>query len=460
MPSTRAALWRDRSLRFALGGGAPLVTAIFAVVRNKWLAEHLATAGLGVLGQVFSSQTLLGTAAGLGLSLPVARAVGAATGAGDMAEARRTAWTALLLAGGAALAVALAGLAAAPWISQALLGTIAHAGLVRIAMLGVAGLALHAVASGLFAGRSDVGGPLAVALGGGIVAVAATIALVPRAGLTGGAIGAAVLVPAGLVTALVARRRVIGPLVSPAPAPRFDPAACRALLGVGVAALVLAVCDQGTLLTLRAHYLRAHGIPANGLFQAALALAQQVSGVFTAYLAGYAFGRVSGAAGAERVRDYTRRHWLPLMALAAAAFALAMVLAAPLIALLYSDRFLAARPLMAWTLFAEFCRVMTQVWALGALPLGGVALWMAIGLAGPLVLVAAYAWLAPHAGLLALPQACALAGLAQLAVAGVLMSRRGVSLSARDGALLAAALAALALLARAVAGGGLLARPG
>ena len=77
MLSTRATLWRDRSLRFALGGAAPVVTAVLALARNKWLAEHLAPAGLGVLGQVFSTQTLLGTAAGLGLSLPVARAIGA-----------------------------------------------------------------------------------------------------------------------------------------------------------------------------------------------------------------------------------------------------------------------------------------------------------------------------------------------------------------------------------------------
>lgn len=451
MPSTRVALWCDRSLRFALGGGATLVAAVFAVVRNKWLAEHLSTAGLGVLAQVFSAQIWLGTAAGLGLSLPVAQAVGAATAAGDGPALRRTVWTALTLAGAAALGVVVLGLVLAPWLSQVLLGTRAHAGLLRIAMLGVAGLALHAVASGLFAGRSDVRSPLVMALAGGVVAVVVTVTLVPRAGLAGGAIGAAVLVPAGLAAAWWLRRRKGDAVEAPSPRPGFDPATGRVLLRVGLAALTLALLDQGTLLALRAHYLRVNGVPANGLLQAALALAQQISGAFMAYLAGYAFGRISGARDAAGIRDYTRRHWMPLVALAAAAFAVAMLLASPLIALFYSDRFAPARPLMAWALFAEFCRVMTQVWGLGALPIGGLRVWMPIGIAGPLAFAPAYALLAPSAGTLALPQAAALAGLVQLGVTAVLMSRRGVTLRAGDAALLAVALVGLALLARTVA---------
>ena len=452
MLSTRATLWRDRSLRFALGGAAPVVTAVLALARNKWLAEHLAPAGLGVLGQVFSTQTLLGTAAGLGLSLPVARAIGAATATSDARAAHRAAWTALALAASASLAVAIPTLMLAPWLSQALLGAPAYAGLLRIAVIGVVGLAFQAVAGGVFAGRSDVGGPLAIALGGGMVAVTVTVALVPRAGLTGGAIGAAVLIPAGLATAWWARGAVRRALVAFPPRSGFDATIARALSRVGLAALALAVLDQGTLLALRAHYLRANGVAANGLLQAALALSLQVSGVFQAYLASYAFGRVSTAFGAAGVRDYTRRHWTAFVALAAAAFALAMVVAGPLLRILYSNQFAPARPLMAWALLAEFCRVVTQTWGLGALPTGGLKAWMPIGIAGPLVLVPAYLALAPIAGTLALPWAGAIAALLQLGVTGVIMSRQGVTLGARDLALLAATLAGLALLARAVAG--------
>ena len=452
MLSTRAALWRDRSIRFALGGGATVVLALFGVVRNKWVAEHLAASGLGVLGQVFAAQTWLGTATGMGLSLPIAMAVGAAVAARDEPAVRRTAWTALMQVGAAALGVVVLGLVFAPWLSRLLLGTAEHAGLIRIAMLGVGGIALYGVASGLFAGRSDVRAPLTFALVGGAVAVALTFLLVPRTGLAGAAIGAAALAPAGLAGAFWIHRRDYQRVLWPAPRPRFDPATARGLIGVGGAALLLALVDQGTLLALRAHYLRANGIAANGLLQAALALSQQVSGVFNAYLASYAFGRISGAQGANAIRDYTRRHWRPLVLAAGPAFALAMVLASPLLHLLYSARFDPARGMMVWALFGEFCRVMTQVWSLGSLPLGGRRLWMPIGLAAPVALASVYPLLAPAGGLLALPLAGAAAGLFQLLVAGLLMSWRGVTPRAGDAVLLAAMVAGLALLARAVAG--------
>src|SRR3990172_1881219 len=97
MLSERAELWKNRSFRFLIGASATLISSLGGVIRNKWLAQHLDTSGLGILGQVFSGQNWLGTATGLGLGLPVARAVGSAMGTGDSAEARRTVWAALSL---------------------------------------------------------------------------------------------------------------------------------------------------------------------------------------------------------------------------------------------------------------------------------------------------------------------------------------------------------------------------
>jgi len=279
------------------------------------------------------------------------------------------------------------------------------------------------------------------------------VALVPRAGLVGGAIGAAVLLPAGLATAWWTRREVRRIVQAFPPRSGFDAGTARTLSRVGLAALALALADQGTLLALRSHYLRVNGLSANGLLQAALALSLQASGVFQAYLANYAFGRVSAAAGPEGVRDYTRRQWAPFVSLATLAFAVAMLIAGPLLRILYSDQFAPARPLMAWVLLAEFCRVMTQTWGIGALPAGGLRAWVPIGIAGPLVFIPAYLLLAPVAGVLALPWASAISALIQLVITGVLMGRLGVTLRARDLALLAAALAGLGLLARAVARG-------
>src|SRR5437879_2148206 len=126
MSSPRFDLWKDRSLRFATGSSSILSTAFLGIIRNKWLATHLQTAGLGVLAQTTSAQGCLGNLAGMGLSLPVSRAVGAARGQRDDAAARRTVWTAFSLIGIASLLVAAVGLIFAGPISTALLGSPEH----------------------------------------------------------------------------------------------------------------------------------------------------------------------------------------------------------------------------------------------------------------------------------------------------------------------------------------------
>src|SRR6185295_6053817 len=222
MSSARFELWKDRSLRFATGSSATLSNAVFGIIRNKWLATHLHTAGLGVLAQTTSAQGWLGNLAGMGLSLPVARIVGAARRAGDDAAARRTVWTAFSLVAVGSLFVAAVGLIFAAPISRLLLGSAEHALLVRVAALGATGIALQGVLFGLFAGRSDLKANLTLSLVGGIASVAATLALVPRWGLLGGAIGIAVLAPAGVVGVLLLHRRSYAKTLTPVPKPPLD----------------------------------------------------------------------------------------------------------------------------------------------------------------------------------------------------------------------------------------------
>ncbi|HXF59130.1 MAG TPA: hypothetical protein VN539_04835, partial [Candidatus Saccharimonadales bacterium] len=61
MRGARFTLWRDRSLRFAMGAGATVISGITGILRNKWLAQHLEASGIGVLAQIVSSQMWLGT---------------------------------------------------------------------------------------------------------------------------------------------------------------------------------------------------------------------------------------------------------------------------------------------------------------------------------------------------------------------------------------------------------------
>ena len=433
MSAARLALWRTRSLRFAMGAGATVISGLTGILRNKWIAQHLEASGIGILAQVVSSQNWLGTVGGMSLALPIARSVGSATGSGDWAGARRVVATAAaMLTMSASIVIAL-GLFFAPLISRALLGTPEYAGLIRIGMIGVAGVAFQQLVVGLFAGRSDLKGPLAYSAVGGLASVAATLYLVPRAGLGGAVLAVSILFPLGCLGAIALRWKEHASLLS-GPVDRTRMAGlARGLLTVASSALVAALAEQGVFLAIRSHYVRTFGTEANGLLQAGLSISQQVGAIFYAYLSSYAFGKISGLSGVDATRAYTRKHWSTLVLLAAAALIVTSLAAGPLLRILYSHRFDPAQPLMAWALVGEFGRIGLLTWALGSLPLGGPRLWLPVALLFPATLGAAYAVsVASGAGILSMPKAYAISGLAAALVGGMIMSRRGVTLRVRD----------------------------
>jgi O-antigen/teichoic acid export membrane protein len=448
-PDTR--LWIDRLNRLFVSAGFPILSALAGVIRNKWLAVHLDVAGIGVLAQVVSGFTWLGLASGLGMALPVSRSVAAASERGEDAAVRRSIWTALTLVKIAALLAVVACVLLAEPISRALLGTEAYAGLIRISTVAVASIAIANTLLGFFAGRSDLKAPLTFAAVGGAASVAATMALVPRFGLAGATLAVALLYPAGILALLLFRRSEIRSVAAPRPSLLLDRREAISLLQVGIAALALSLIDVGTMLALRAHYLRTQGVEWNGLLQAALALSQQVGAVFYAYYSGYAFGKVSAAAaggGADAVRTYTVRQWRPITLLGFLAIGVAMIAASPLLHVLYSNRFDAARPLMAAALFGEFCRVAAHAWGLGSLPLGGRSLWLRIGVTQPIAMATAYVWFtAAGTHEMALPYAYATAGIVTLVVSVAVMSARGVRPRVGDLLWIVLALAVLGTLA-------------
>ena len=148
------------------------------------------------------------------------------------------------------------------------------------------------------------------------------------------------------------------------------------------------------------------------------------------------------------MRAYTRKQFTPLVALAALGFGVAMVVAGPLLHLLYSERFDGARPMLGWTMVGEFGKVVVMTWSLGALRTGGVRLWVPIGASWATGIVISYviARIA-GAGVMALPYGYAGAGLLSVAWTALLMTRRGVSLDRRAVALIVLAGLALAALA-------------
>lgn len=446
--SSRALEWMRRGGRMGLSGFTSVLGALGGVARNKIFATFLDTTGVGQLAQILSGQNWLGTFTTGGLALPVSHAIATARGANDEPAVRRVVWTALVAVGSTALAVCALAILLAPALSTALLGSPEFAPLVRLSTLGVAGLSLQMILQGIYAGFSDVKATFTYALAGNLVATALVLALVPRFGLAGAVLGVASFFPVAILTSLFVHRRRYRAAFSPAPSPRFHGPTLRSMLQIAFASLLLALLDQGTLVSIRAHVVRAHGASANGLLQAAIGLAQQAGAPFYAYLGGYAFGRVSGLSGLEAVRDYTRRQWRLTTAVAALACGGGAVLAGPLLHVLYSDRFTGAAGPLAWTLVGEYSKIAMQAWVIGAISIGGVALWLPTGLVYTATMLVTYAVASAFgAGAYALPFAYAAAGFGGFAFTGVTLSRRGVTLAGRDLAWFAGTLAALVALA-------------
>ena len=442
--------WKHRSLRFGLGAATVGLTTLFGIIRTKWLASHLDAAGLGVIGQVVAAQTWFGTVASLGLAIPLTRAVAEARGAGDAGRERAVVGTAIGLALPAVVLVAVLMAIGSRFVSGALFGTAEYANLVRIATVGMAGYTGYVLVHGWLAGRADVRAPFAAALAGGLVSVAATIAWVPGRGLAGGVLGNALMTPAAVAGALafmvLARGGV--PAVASVTDARGPRPGAFSLLGVGIAALALAVIDQGMALAVRGRYLRVEGVEANGFVQAALALSQQVGAVLYFYLSSYAFGVVSARPDLAARRDYTRKQWLPFLGLAALACLAGAVLAPWLVSLFYAPSFGPAVPMLRWMLVGELARIATQAWALAALPSGGVRLWLPLMLGFPLSFGIAFAILERiDPGLNGVAVADAIAGIVSFAATGVAMSRHGVTLAPRDVAIAFGALALIVALA-------------
>lgn len=453
MHDSGTAVWRARAARVALGLGANLVGALFGAVRNKLLAHYLGTAGVGAFAQVVTGVTWLGTITSMGLAIPVAQAVGAATARGDDDAVRRTLSTALLAIGIAAAFMATLGMIFAPALARLLLGEDGDPTLVRLAMLFAGGLAFQGTIQGLLSGRSDLRALLTYAILGNLAATAAVAALVPRFGVRGAVVGAGFFFPAAILGTLFVHRGAYRRAFAPAPTPRFDRARAGTMLKVAGTALAMSLVDLGTLLSLRTHFAHAEGLPANGLFQSALSLSQQGGALFYAYLGSYAFGKISGAEGVAGIRHYTQRQAPPFIGVAVLCFGGAMVLSRPLIHLLYSPAFDAARPMMAWTLYGEFAKVAMQAWMFGALPLGGVRLFFPLGISYPVAMAAGYGVArALGLGTMSLAAAYAFAGTVSLAIAAAVMTARGVPLTRQGFAIAAGGLAALFALAWMVSG--------
>jgi O-antigen/teichoic acid export membrane protein len=421
----------------AASGLAALATLAGGVARVKLQAVYLGAGGLGVIAQVQNLQNALAVLAMLGLGIGISREIARARSAGDAATVRLTFATARALAGGTAIVLAAAAVAAAGPLAMALLGDAGAARWLRLAAPALIFLTLGRVMWEALNGHAEYRLTSAATVTSSVLSVAVLAPLVIRSGLAG-AVLALPLAAIGSWAVLGFLFRRSHPELGGAGL-RPDPVRASVLLRIGGAALAAAAADEAALLAVRARLIALHGVEANGLFQGAWGLSQHLLNAATVFVGSYPVARLHEARDGEAMRAETAKTLRVTLLMMTPLAAALILFREPLVRIFLAPEFHAALPLFPWQAAGILLRAAGLALGVAVLARAPLRSWLAVGLTGSLGLVAAFLLLQPALGVRAAPAAYALAGAAQVAVAATALGRRrGLPRDRRAGVLAAA----------------------
>lgn len=354
------------------------VIALTAIARNKVLALRLGPEGYGEFIQLTLFVLAASTVAAFGFGMALNR--NAAAHPEPQARQRLLSQSNAvnlaitgLLAGVTALAVllwpealGLLGLEAEPRIITGLL--------VMLAVIPLDAAVQHRI--GFLIGIEDIKGMTAGRSTALILGTLISIPLVWFFGLLGAAIQ--LVAQTLLIVVLLDRRcrtlgyRPWGVL--------FDRGVFFILAKLGAASIVAGVGTQLSDLTARSMLVRVRDVTEGGIYQAALSLSHQVRAVVLGSVGSYLVTKFSQNTDRAVVSRTANSLLTVIQPIALLAFGLLGLFAGPVIVLLYSPDFLAAKEVMSWLLIAYFLQVM--VWVVGAplLALNKVGVWLALEL--------------------------------------------------------------------------------
>lgn len=431
--------------------GASVVSMAAQLVRGKLAALFLGPAGVGVFNQLSLMWNLASVAGGLGAANGIIQHGAEAMKAGDEAALRRLASTFAILLGGVACLLAAAGVIAAPFLSDLLLGDGGkHAGLVRLMLLGVPiGVSAQTYKSLLSAARGVgqlVRVQIASDVGGAIVFVALTIPL----GLPGAILGFMATNLLALVLAYSRARKLLGAAAIRPRASAFSWVVVRSNVGFGASGLIMIALGNLSILLVSRLVIGQLGIEASGIFSNAWRIASVYLGAVTATAISYYLPTVTRCDTAEalsREVNATLRFYLHALPLLMAGI---MALGEPLVWLILSEQFLPVAPLLLIFVPAELVRILAETTSMPLLARKRMKLFTVNFLVSMAVFVASAYWLLPVAGLLGAAAAYGLANVAYALLAYVLTRGRfGVRMEPETARALAAALSLLAAIAAA-----------
>lgn len=346
----------------ALIGGSSLVGIAFSALRMKAIAVMLGPGGVGLMSLYGSIGDLAQTAAGLGLQAAGVRQIAEAAGGEDQGRAARVAavlrrLTVALGAFGAVLLVLLSSS-----VSQLTFGDTSHA---RGIALMAAVVLLGVTASGqlaLLQGMRRIGDLARINM---LSAMASALIAVPLVYLLGEDGIVPALVSVSVVTLCLSwwfssRLAVSRPSLTA----REVVQEAGEMLKLGLVFMVSGFCTVGTAYVVRLIVLKADGVEAAGLYQAAWAIGGLYAGFILQAMGTDFYPRLTAVASDDAACNRLVNEQARVSMLLAGPGVLATLTVAPLlVALFYSPEFLRAAELLRWLCLGMMLRIVA--WPMG-----------------------------------------------------------------------------------------------
>lgn len=343
-------------------GGSQFANILIGIVRTKILAVLLGTTGVGLNGMFQSIIDLMRSLTGLGLSFSSVKEISEAKQSGDSVRIGHTVtmlyrwlwWTGIV---GMLLTIALS-----PWISAYVFGDKKH--LTAICLLSFS-ILTGTLSSGQFAllqGMRKIGSMAKSSLYGAIGSLLVSLPLYWIFGLNG-------IVPALIAVSLIsllftwlfARKISVEHVVQ---SYRESLRRGGSMVKLGIFTVVSGLVSTLTLFLLRSFILQSDGVGHVGLFQAVWSVSNMyMGGIMTSMAADY-YPRLCSLNGDDpKTVRFTNEQTRFVLIVATPLIVMMLLIAPPILNLLYSNGFSAATTLLRWQIFGTFLKVI--IWPLG-----------------------------------------------------------------------------------------------
>ncbi|HET9570128.1 MAG TPA: O-antigen translocase [Bacteroidales bacterium] len=354
--------YRQIAKSTSIFGGSQLANILIGIVRTKVLAVLLGTTGVGLNSMFQSIVELVRSFTGLGLGFSSVKEIAEAKQSGDSERIGHTVtmlhrWLWLTGIIGLLLTIGLS-----PWISEYVFGDRNH--LISICLISFSVLA-GTVSSGqlaLLQGMRKIASMAKASLYGAIGGLLTAVPLYWIFGLKG-------IVPALLAVSFIglfftwffARRIKVEKVVQTY---RESLKRGGGMVHLGIYTVVSGLVSTLTLFLLRSFILQSDGVGHVGLFQAVWSVSNMyMGGIMTAMAVDY-FPRLCSMNGDDpNTVRFTNEQTRFVLIVATPLIVLMLLVAPPILNLLYSNGFNAASSLLRWQIFGTFLKVI--IWPLG-----------------------------------------------------------------------------------------------